>query len=117
MSGQPSNPRVENLSPDARPTSNAAKPGPAWARRMWIPLVIFVLCVYGRTVSFGLFQDDYLLARPWSWGEVIGAFHGPFDPTHMNQAYFRPFASVSFALEWMVWHTTLWGYHLTNLAL
>jgi hypothetical protein len=48
---------------------------------------------------------------------VFDALHGPFDPTNYNDAYFRPLSSLSFALEWNLWGTNLWGYHLVNMAL
>ena len=101
--------------PRGAETGAAEQPG--WAGWMWAPLVLLVVIAYARTISFGFFQDDYLLARPWTLAEAVGAFHGQFDPTQINQPYFRPLAPVAFALEWGVWGTTLWGYHLTNIAL
>ena len=88
-----------------------------WTRWAWLFLVALVAVLFARTLRFGLFQDDYILARPWTWSEVLGTFHGPFDPTRYAEAYFRPWASVSFALQWSLWGTNLWGYHLLNLVL
>jgi hypothetical protein len=88
-----------------------------WERWAWVLVVALVAVVFARTVRFGLFQDDNVLARPWTGAEVLGAFHGPFDPTNYITAYFRPLSSVSFALDWTLWGTNLWGYHLVNMAL
>ncbi len=88
-----------------------------WERWAWVLLVAFVAAVFARTIRFGLFQDDYVLARPWSRAEVFDAFHGPFDPTNYITAYFRPLSSLSFALDWHLWGTNIWGYHLVNVSL
>lgn len=84
----------------------------------WVTgLLLIVVAVHVRTFGHGLYRDDYILVRPWGFRETIDTFWGPFDPSGLNDAYYRPFASLSFALEWPVWGTTSWGYHVTNLVL
>lgn len=82
-----------------------------------LALVALVAVVFARTLGFGFTDDDYMLARPWTWNELIDAFHGPFDQVDYNDPYFRPMSSLSFAVEWHLWGTNRWGYHLSNLAL
>jgi hypothetical protein len=106
-----------DVAPAADERPRDVRRGDGWARWAWLLLVALVIIVFARTVSFGLFQDDYVLARPWSWSELFDVFHGPFDPSNYNDAYFRPLSSLSFALEWNLWGTDLWGYHLVNIAL
>src|SRR4051812_2364598 len=88
-----------------------------WERWAWVIVVVLAVVLFARTLRFGLIQDDYVFARHWSWSEVFGTFHGPFEPTGFVEKYFRPLAGVSFALEWNLWGATLWGYHITNVAL
>lgn len=82
-----------------------------------IGLVAVVVALHVRTFGSGLYLDDYALARPWGFREAVGVFWGEFDTAGFNDAYYRPFASVSFALEWPVWGTWKVGYHITNLVL
>jgi Dolichyl-phosphate-mannose-protein mannosyltransferase len=82
-----------------------------------VALVAVVFAFFARTLGFGFFLDDYILARPWSFGEVGEAFTGAFDVVGNNDPYFRPFSTVSFALEWHLWGADIWGYHLTNILL
>jgi hypothetical protein len=86
-------------------------------RWSWVLLVALVIVVYGRTVGFGLYNDDYLLIRPWSAHDLLKTFHDQFDGVNYEQKYYRPLASVSFAFEWKIWGTNRWGYHLTNIAI
>lgn len=110
---------------EAAPATGGPGTGPArtggdgTAPRRWVPVVLVgvVVAVFARTATFGLSLDDYVLARPWTLNEVLGAFSGPFDPSGFNDAYFRPLSSLSFAVEWHLWGTDAWGYHLTNIAL
>jgi hypothetical protein len=80
-------------------------------------VLLVIIVAHGHTVNDGFYLDDYALARPWSAGQVMDSFSGPFDTSGFNDPYFRPLASVSFAAEWTVWGTNKWGYHLTNIGL
>lgn len=82
-----------------------------------VALVAVVFAFFARTLGFGFYLDDYILARPWTFGEVGEAFTGAFDVVGNNDPYFRPFSTVSFALEWHLWGADIWGYHLTNILL
>ncbi len=82
-----------------------------------VAIVAIVVAVYARTIGYGFRLDDYVLARRWGATETIKTFWGPFDTLNFNDPYYRPLVSVSFALDWRVWGTAKWGYHLTNLAL
>ena len=99
-----------------------AAPRPARERHLattWaaVFLAAVVLVLFARTLGFGFYLDDYILARPWSGREVGEAFTGAFDVVGNNDPYFRPLSTVSFALEWHLWGTDVWGYHLTNILL
>jgi hypothetical protein len=80
-------------------------------------LVGLVVLAYARTLGYGLYLDDYGLLRPWTRSQVLRTFHDQFDPSGFNPAYFRPFASLSFAVDWAVWGDWVRGYHITNLVL
>jgi hypothetical protein len=85
----------------------------------WAPLLLLVavFALFARTLGLGFYLDDYILARPWTGSEIGKAFTGAFDVIGTNDPYFRPLSSVSFALEWHLWGTDMWGYHLTNILL
>jgi hypothetical protein len=80
-------------------------------------LLVVVVLAYARTMNYGFHFDDYVLATHWSRADIVESFHSQFDPSKFNDAYFRPLVSVSFALDWAVWGTNAFGYHLTNLVL
>ncbi|MBN9393032.1 MAG: hypothetical protein J0I20_33680 [Chloroflexi bacterium] len=80
-------------------------------------IVLFGVILFGRTLDYSLYWDDYHNARPWGLGEVLGTFAGPFDPLGIEPPYFRPLAVVTFAMDWSIWGWNAWGYHLTNLTL
>lgn len=90
----------------------------AAARRWaWVALVVVCVVFYVRTLGYGLYLDDYWLVRSWSGHEIADAFVSQFDPSGLNPEYFRPLASVSFAVDWAIWGSTTWGSHVTNLLL
>ena len=82
-------------------------------------LVLLVFALFARTMgsSFGFYLDDYMLLRPWTWSQLGEAFTAAFDQSGNTDAYFRPLAPLSFALDWELWGTNMWGYHLTNIVL
>ncbi len=90
---------------------------PRLERWGWLLLVLLVIAVFARTIGFGLFNDDYFLARSWTTRDVLRTFHDQFDQLGYEQKYFRPLSSLSFATEWNVWGTNRWGYRLTNIAI
>ncbi|MDZ4719939.1 MAG: phospholipid carrier-dependent glycosyltransferase [Roseiflexaceae bacterium] len=85
----------------------------------WAPVLLslFVFALFARTLSYGLYLDDNHFVRPWTLGEVLGAFAGPFDPLGIEPAYFRPLVGVTFSIEWHLWGYAPWGYHLVNILL
>jgi hypothetical protein len=62
--------------------------------------------MYGRTLGYGLYWDDFVVLRPWSVADVAAAFTGPYRPWNPSIAFYRPLTSVYYAaLSW------LWGWH------
>ncbi|MET0908373.1 MAG: phospholipid carrier-dependent glycosyltransferase, partial [Ilumatobacteraceae bacterium] len=84
---------------------------------LWAVVAGFVILLYVRTVGYGLYLDDQHHARPWTAREVLGTFHGPFDPLGIEPIYYRPLVVVTFAADWAVWGYRASGYHVTNIAL
>lgn len=80
-------------------------------------IAIFAFILFGRTLDYSLYWDDYHMARPWSLGEVLGTFAGTFDPLHIEPPYYRPLEVVTLAIDWNIWGWNAWGFHLTNLLL
>ena len=69
------------------------------------------------TVRYGFYQDDFALARGWSWSELARTLHGEFDPSGMIPAYYRPLVRLSWAVDHALWGAQTAGYHVTNLCL
>ncbi len=69
------------------------------------------------TVWYGFYQDDFALARAWSWHELASTLHGEFDPSGMIPAYYRPVVRMSWAVDHALWGAWTPGYHATNLLL
>jgi hypothetical protein len=92
-----------------------------WRKYAASILPVLIACaiaaIFARTLSFGLYLDDYHHARPWTLGEVLGTFAGPFDPLGFEPPYFRPLVVVTFAIDWSLWGYNEWGYHITNIVL
>ena len=58
-------------------------------------VVVIVVLLYARTANEGLYLDDHHHVRQWTWSEVLGTFHGPFDPLGLEPVYFRPLVVVT----------------------
>jgi hypothetical protein len=85
-----------------------------------IPVAIisfFLFYIYGRSLDYGFFWDDYHIARPWTLEQVLGTLVGSWDPLNIEIPYYRPVTSATFALDWRIYDLSSWGYHMTNLLL
>ncbi len=69
------------------------------------------------TLRYGFVYDDYGFVRPYSWHEVLAAFHGPWDPNGPNVAFFRPLTLVFHAVrfEWLQFDPR--AYHALSIGL
>jgi hypothetical protein len=80
-----------------------------------LAVVATVAILHLPTVWYGFHQDDFALARGWSWKETAATLHGEFDPSGMIPAYYRPMVRLSWALDHALWGPATEGYHATNL--
>ncbi len=64
-------------------------------RRLAWPIVAVaggaILLVYWQSLSFGLYDDDYFLLRPWSPRHLLAVLTGPWLSVHQAD-YYRPLA-------------------------
>ena len=72
--------------------------------------VLTAIVIYGRTLTFGLYWDDFSVLRPWSLQDVAAAFTGPYRPWDPSVQFYRPLASLHYAVI-----STLWGGHAAPL--
>ena len=92
----------------------------ACARSRVVPglaVLATVAILHLPTLWYGFHQDDFALARGWSWTETAATLHGEFDPSGMIPAYYRPMVRLLWALDHALWGSTTTGYHATNLCL
>ena len=78
-------------------------------------IVAFLFALYGYTLGYGMYWDDYHFIRPWSLSETASVWVGSFDPNNIEPPYFRPLTSVTYALDGLIWGYNVFGSHLTNL--
>jgi hypothetical protein len=67
--------------------------------------LLATLVIYGGTLGFGFFWDDYEVLRPWPAADVTAAFTGPYRPWDASAAFYRPltslyYAAISHAFGW-----------------
>ena len=74
---------------------------------------------YLRTLYFGFVYDDHFqilaLTAGHSWRTVAGYFFKPVPGVAVR--YYRPILFLWFRLNYSLWGTHAWGWHLTNVAL
>src|SRR6476619_6673052 len=73
--------------------------------------------VHGATAEYGFFWDDYHLVRPYPAAEVAASFHGPWDATGVEAAFYRPLTVAFFALRFKAFGYDAGPYHCLSLAL
>jgi hypothetical protein len=88
-------------------------------------LLILLTCLvgYARCLSIGFLLDDFAYIHTVAEA-AAGRFSGLLQtliggapvPGYLSEPY-RPIVSISLLLDYLVWHTNAFGYHLTNLAL
>lgn len=91
-------------------------------RGEWAPVAAAALAalwvgVAARDVPF--IWDDFIVLRPHSWAELAGVWHGPWDPTGIVPAFYRPLSvwanAAGFAVAGFHPHLLL-GIALVELA-
>ncbi len=80
-------------------------------------LILLSFAIYWRTLSFGFVYDDYHQDRYYSLKEIISTFYGTWDPRYIEANFYRPLVVVSYALNYFIFKTDPFGYHLTNIFL
>jgi hypothetical protein len=75
-----------------------------------------VLAVYGDTVAYGFHYDDYHFARPWNAVELGRVFHGSWDPTGIESAFYRPLSALFFAARFEIFGLNATAQHALSLA-
>lgn len=73
--------------------------------------------VHGFTLRFGFDYDDYHLLRPYTIGEVLGTFVGPWDPSGVEAAFYRPVTTAFCAARFWLLGVDAWKYHALSLLM
>ena len=76
-----------------------------------------VALAYLPVLGYGFVYDDYHLCHRVPWGDVAGAFVGPWDRHGIESPYYRPLVVLSHAVDARVYGANAVGCHLTNVLL
>jgi hypothetical protein len=72
---------------------------------------------YGVTAGYGFYYDDYHFVRPFSAADVLQTFHGPWDASGIETAYYRPLTICLYALRFALFGLNAEGGHILSLAM
>ncbi len=88
------------------------------ARRATVSVLAItaVLLMYGRTLGYGLFWDDFEVLRPWTGADIWHAWTGPYRPWDTTVAFYRPLTATYYALISNTLGYDLRALHLIPLA-
>ena len=72
---------------------------------------------YDVTTGYGFYYDDYHFVRPYTAHEVLAAFHGPWDASGIETAYYRPLTIALYAARFSLFGLNSAAYHVLSLVL
>src|SRR5271154_5986966 len=78
---------------------------------------------YRQALGIGFLLDDFshldyaYRAAHGDWSDLFRVFTGNWTGAADNLTSYRPFISLSFCLDFLIWHYNAWGYHLSNLLM
>ncbi len=81
------------------------------------------LLVYRSSLNVGFLLDDFAhldyayRAAHGDWSEIWRVFTGNWTGATDNLVSYRPFITLSFCLDYCLWHCNAFGYHLSNLLM
>jgi hypothetical protein len=73
--------------------------------------------IYRATIDYGFTYDDYHQFRPYTSHEVVAAFHGSWDPTGIEVAFYRPLTVAFYAARFAVLGPDARASHCLSLLL
>lgn len=86
-------------------------------------LAIFTTLGFGNTLAVYFHCDD-LLHLPYLYrifhgepGLLLANFYGPWINERSLYIFYRPITEISLALDYWLYESNAWGYHLSNLLL
>lgn len=78
---------------------------------------VLTVVLYGTTVQYGFYYDDYHFVRPYTPDEVAATFRGPWDATGIEVPYFRPLTICLYALRFWLLGLNSAAHHALSLTL
>jgi hypothetical protein len=79
--------------------------------------LVLTLVVHGFSLWFGFDYDDYHLLRPYTLHEVGATFSGPWDPSGVEVAFYRPLTTTFYAARFWLLGLDAWKYHALSLLM
>lgn len=87
-----------------------------WAATAAVATLLTVL-LYGVTVGYGFHYDDYHFVHPYRTAEVLASFHGPWDVSGIETAYYRPLTICLYALRFAALGLDAHAAHVLSLIM
>ncbi len=78
---------------------------------------VAAVVVYGPSLHFDLFWDDYGSLRPRTWAALLAVWHGPWDPVPGGwPTFYRPLAIWYYAACFKVFGLNAWPLHVLSIV-
>lgn len=95
-------------------------------KALWFVLglvAVTAISAYNSSLSIGFLLDDFshldyaYRAMHGDWSDLLRVFTGNWTGAADNLTSYRPFVSLSFFIDYLVWQVNAFGYHLSNVLM
>ena len=76
-----------------------------------------IAILYGQALGYGFILDDFFFAEPVTARGLLSTLWGNWHPRGLGNAQYRPVLALVLAIDYALWGSRTWGYHLTSLVL
>jgi hypothetical protein len=71
--------------------------------------------LYWPALGYGFILDDFFFAQPVTATQLLSTLWSNWHPGGLGNAQYRPVIALVLAIDYGLWGTRTWGYHLTSL--
>ncbi len=121
-------PTVQTKSNEQAISSTDLVAGISLQQQIVFTIILGIICAtafgaYTSSITTGFLLDDFshldyaYRASQGDWSDLVRVFIGNWTGSVDDLTSFRPFISLSFCLDYLVWGINSAGYHITNLLM